>query len=741
MRIRKLLANSLLLILATTQLPAVHAQQKSNVLPAASQLTGQQDETVRIGTAVVQTEAIVTDKSGRRINGLKSSDFAVLDDGKPQAVDYFAAIEGSTMRETNFPSSNGAASGSNRADAGVSTAPVSPLIVPYRGRYIALVFDDLNLTSDNFTRARRSFADYINTKLTATDMVALISTGGALASLQQFTTDKQMLLSGLNRIAPRNSNATSKGRPWNMTDDEAIRIDKGDSTALSRVKSRAQAEGSDSGPTGTIASETAGPGGGEGPKFSPTTNDERNGTDGRIRNFATAIVSEITQNARNKIETLKGIFKGMSDLPGRKIVVLMTEAFGTAAGTSEDLNKELTNLIEIARRGGISVYALDAAGLTSGNVTASEHMTGLDMAVRNANPSLSLSNFEQLGAARKLVAGTGGELIANTNSLVAGLDRAIEDSNTYYVVGFKPALLDNKFHRLIISIKDKSDLIVRTRLGYLASNPETIRGTNAELVEALRSPVPRLDLPVDLVANVVPTSPTAPEQIVVTGLHVGRNYLTLPPATAADQTVSYEVVSYVFGGGIDKPVGGVVKTVTYDLAKDTAARPKLKAEGFVLVPQPFAGLAPGLYQMRAVIREKLTGAVGLAYQFFEVPDLKDRKFPSLSGIVLTNAGQSAFTGSNSFKPGVDVDGRFIIYNLPKVITGLTQSVKLLDGGGKVLFDSELPIAAPTAIDRVQAPQGTRFNLPTTRGRYALVVTLKDTKGKVDIERRADLVVE
>jgi hypothetical protein len=428
----------------------------------------------------------------------------------------------------------------------------------------------------------------------------------------------------------------------------------------------------------------------------------------------------------------------MSDLPGRKIVVLMTEAFGTAGGTSEDLNNKLTQLIEVARRGGISVYALDAAGLRANNVSASENVSGLDIAVKNANPDLSMSNFEQLGAARKLVSGTGGQLIANTNALAEGLSQAVEDSNTYYVLGFQPAVLDNKFHRLSISVKNKPDYTVRTRRGYLASNPDTIKGTNAEILEAmLRSPVTMTDLPVELVANVVPS---AGGFVVVTGLHIGRNYLSLPAATAADQTTSYEVVSYVFGAGRDQAVGGAVKTLTYDLAKDPTLRQKLKTEGFVYVPQPF-NFEPGIYQMRAVIREKTSGAVGSAYQFFEVPDLKDRKNVMMSGIVLTPAGQSSFSGMNSFKPGSDVDMRFVIFNL-KDTAGMTQHVILKDSQGRELFNQELPPVLPTTgADRSQAPQSTRFNLPPARGRYSLIVTLQDAKGKIDLERRADFVIE
>jgi|GEM_PF-3260466 len=718
MFLKKILTFIILPLLTLSPLANIYAQTPTT-----------QDETVRVSSFIVQTEAIVTDKSGRRITGLKASDFTITDDGKPQNVDYFTAIEGSRVLETNTATVPAATNPSK------TEAPVSPLTTPYQGRHIALVFDDLNLSSDNFLRSRQAFADYINNKLTPNDMVALVSTSGALASLQQFTNDKQTLLSALNRIAMRNKTTTpADRRPWGMTDDEALRIDRGDQIALDKVKKRAQAEGSDSGPTGTIADE------GYGPKPKSNLDPESSLLDNRIRNFAKGLVGEIGQSSRNNIETLKSLFRGMSDLPGRKIVVLLTEAFGTAGGTSEDLNFQLTQLIEIARRGGLSVYALDAGGLKTSNVTASEHVTGVTMAVKNASPDLSLSNFEQLSAARKLVAGTGGELIANTNSLIAGLERAVADSNSYYVLGFRPEALDNKFHRLTVSVKGRSDIIVRSRQGYLAADPETIRGTEAELVQALKSPVPLLDLPLELVANAVPASGTVQ---VNTGMHIGRNYLTLPPATAADQNVSYEVVSYVFGAGRDKPVAGVVRTLTYDLAKEPQTREKLKKEGFMLVPQPFTDLPPGVYQMRAVVREKTSGAVGSAYQFFEVPDLKDRKTITMSSIVLTPAGQSAFNGTHSFKPGSDVDMRYVIFNLPREMAGMTQRVKLVSPQGKDLFDSELAIQPPaaTAQDRSQANQGTRFNLPMARGRYAVIVTLKDAKGKVDIDRRADLVVE
>ena len=753
MTYKKRLASIVVLLVLAAQTVVVFAQQEVKPLPVAPDKSqqeikplpvatdkSQQEETIRIGSAVVQTEVIVTDKSGRRTPGLKAADFLVLDESKTQTVDYFTVIQGMRVLEKTGPEATAPPGEASKPDI-----PVSPLTIPYEGRHIALVFDDANLTSDNFLRARNAFAEYINTKLTPNDMIALISTSGALASLQQFTNDKQRLLSALYRLTAQASANERAHRPQQyMSPAEAIRIDAGDDRVLRDVVRRMQIEDpsvpkdegsiADQSQPGQISATSKG--GDRSPDSAMSTT-----LDARARAQARALVSETMQNTRNNIATLTSLFRGMADLPGRKIAVYLTESFITAGGTSEDITNLITQLIETARKSGVSVYALDAAGLRTSNLTASERVTASGAAIRNSDSRSVLSNQEEFSGAIALVSGTGGEFIANTNSIVNGLERAIEDSSTYYVVGFKATDLDNKFHRLTITIKNRPDLIVRTRKGYLAANSETIRGTEAELVQALiKSPVALLDLPVDLVTNAVPT-PTG-EQTVITGFHVGRNYLTLPAATAQDQTASYEIVAYVFAAGRDKPVAGIVRTVTLDLAKDTTIRATLKKDGFVYVPQPFTQLEPGIYQMRAVIREKTTGSVGSAYQFFEVPDSKDRKITTLSGVVVNEADQTAFDGANSFKPGIAMDVKFIIFNLPKNLTGIIQHVRLLDAQGNPLLDSDLPIL-PVAqgTDRWQSPQRTRFNLPLKRGRYALVVTLKDPKGKIDVERRTDLVIE
>jgi VWFA-related protein len=710
--------------------PAVRPQQSQPAPPKP-----EQEETVRIGTAVVHVDVIVTDKTGRRITGLNASDFQMLDENKPASLDYFAAIEGSRVSRSENPGGQPAAAGSAQPAPDPSQ---STLLRPYPGRHIALVIDDTTMSNENFTRTRLALADYVNNKLGPSDMAAVVSIGGRMGSSQQFTSDKQLLLSAINRLTAASNRSQQMRDTFNLSYVEAVRINAGDKDVLEAVARRASAQTlANQTSSGTIADQTVGGrrGGGEG---------EDEGTDAseagllraRIRNAAQTRISEIASDSRNTTKALSSLFKGMADLPGRKVLLLLSESFVTLGGTTEDQSNQMIQLIEQARRSGISVYALDAGGLRTNSALASEQLTGVDIRARDLAGSTTYSDFENMSAARMVATGTGGSIISNTNDIVGGLDRAVEDSSSYYVIGFRPAALDNKFHRLSVTVKGKPDLQVRTRRGYLAVNQETVRGTGAELAAALMSPVPLFELPLEVVARVVPQGGA---QSVQLGFHVGRNYLNLPAQTAADQTASYELIAAVFASGKDEPDGGVKRTITLDLSKPEE-RQKLTTAGLIYVPQPLS-LPPGQYQVRAVIREKTSGAVGSAYQFFEVPNTSDRKAVSASSLLLGEAGQTGFSGANTFKPNSEIDARYVLYNPPKDLGDLTQRVRLLDTQGRVLMDSPLAFATAAAGDQSAAPQGTRLKTPPRRGRYSLIFSVQDKKGKVDIERRADFTVE
>ena len=50
-------------------------------------------ETIRVETRLVSVPVIVSDRNGRYVPNLTAADFTILQDGKPQAIEFFGAVE------------------------------------------------------------------------------------------------------------------------------------------------------------------------------------------------------------------------------------------------------------------------------------------------------------------------------------------------------------------------------------------------------------------------------------------------------------------------------------------------------------------------------------------------------------------------------------------------------------------------------------------------------------------------
>src|SRR5207249_11033596 len=47
---------------------------------------------VRISVTLVQVDAVVTDKNGNHVTGLRPEDFQVIEDGRPQKITHFSYV-------------------------------------------------------------------------------------------------------------------------------------------------------------------------------------------------------------------------------------------------------------------------------------------------------------------------------------------------------------------------------------------------------------------------------------------------------------------------------------------------------------------------------------------------------------------------------------------------------------------------------------------------------------------------
>lgn len=185
---------------------------------------GVPDPVIHIEVNLVQVDAVVTNSKNQPVTDLAAADFEIRQDGKPQAISNFSYID-----------TSGRAAGPAVRNPG-SQRPGSPLIPTPDlkpadvHRTIAVVVDDLGMSSETIPFVRRAVGKFVDEERQSNDLIAIVPTGGGSGALQQFTTDQRQLdaavaslryNSVLSRIGP--TSLVPSGTPINTLITEISR--------------------------------------------------------------------------------------------------------------------------------------------------------------------------------------------------------------------------------------------------------------------------------------------------------------------------------------------------------------------------------------------------------------------------------------------------------------------------------------------------------------------------------------
>src|SRR5713226_1445853 len=147
--------------------------------------------TLRITVTLVQVDAVVTDSKGHHVMDLGPEDFEILQDGEPRPLTFFSRVPGAPPQPVKPIAID-------RVPAPLtSTALTSAAQVK---RAVALVVDDMALSFEDLVRTRDALKRYVEQQMQPGDMVAMVRTGGGIAILEQFTTDKRLLLEAISTL-------------------------------------------------------------------------------------------------------------------------------------------------------------------------------------------------------------------------------------------------------------------------------------------------------------------------------------------------------------------------------------------------------------------------------------------------------------------------------------------------------------------------------------------------------------
>ncbi|HKE03783.1 MAG TPA: VWA domain-containing protein [Blastocatellia bacterium] len=582
-------------------------QQKQDAKQPGSQTpVREQDPPVRISTQLVQIDATVTDKKGEHVEDLSEDDFELTVDGKKQNITYFRLVK---LPEPKAPEP--AAANAPKSATPPPSAPMKTIAPERVARTVAFVVDDLGLSYESTYYARRAIKKFVDEQMQEGDLVGIIRTGRGLGALQQFTTDKRVLYAAIEKLT------------WNPYSRDMI------------------------------------------PHFGTVDNDdmrsqEARDAEARFEDFRETVFSAGTLGALNFV------IRGLRELPGRKSAILISDGF-SLFGRNRDNNfilEQVRRLTDLANRSSVVIYSLDAKGLQTLFPTAADNIgnpTGPQFAERLSQ--MSQQNFDSQEGLTYLARETGGFAILNNNDLNSGIQRALKDQRSYYLLGFDPE--DEKFDRKYHSIKlkvNRPGLQTRTRAGFIGypDRPkETAPQTReAQILSALFSPFGARDVSMQMTSfffnspNPERKQKNDPENIsfVRSFFHIDASNLTFKDAANGEKALKLEIATFTFNeNGVVIEQHGRAFEMNLDDARYRLAMKK----GFSYTDD-FVIKKPGAYQFRAVIRDPETGRLGSAGQFIQVPDLSKNRL-ALSGLVLALMDKEA--GQHTNKPdGAKPDG-------------------------------------------------------------------------------------
>lgn len=582
-----------------------------------SQAQADEDEVVRITTNLVQLDAVVTDRKGQLVTDLTADDFEVYEDGRQQKITNLTFVTTEPLTASNTSAKPAA-----KGEPAPAMPPVRVQPEQVR-RTIALVVDDLCLSWESITYARKALKKFVDEQMQPGDLVAIVRTAGGVGILQQFTSDKRQLYAAIERVKyfPTACNHVEAFEQLN----DMMKLPEG------------VANPTDVNNNSLDASKNTG-------AFSRTPS-------GDINRLAQDTFTVGT------FGSLSYIVRGLKDLPGRKSILLISDGFSLFDRKSGDARRVLEaidRVTDLAGRSSVVINTLDARGLPVPFFGAAESISakavsgpsGTGPGAYNKSAEMMTSRVsaynDTTAGLNYLAEQTGGIAINNSNDLAGGIKRVMDQQRGYYLIGYRPeeSTFDKQgrrqFHKFTVKVK-RPGLTVRTRKGFYGVPEEVVAAATAptraeQLVKALISPFNSNDISLRLTS--LYGNDAKAGSYMRSLLYIDANDLTFKQEADGWYQAVMDVMAVTFGDN-GRVVDKVSKTQTIRVRGKTYENMlKNGLVYFMNVPVKQAGA----YQLRMAVRDSATDKVGTASQFIEVPELKKKQL-LLSGLVINGYEQ------------------------------------------------------------------------------------------------------
>jgi VWFA-related protein len=677
---------------------------------------------------LITVDAVVVDSAGKPVSGLTRGDFSVTEDGQPRDIASFEAFSLEAEGE------------------GAEPAPAPPVADNQptnrrTGRAFAILVDDLRLPRHLTQDTRAAIRHFIEDSLADGDEVTLGTTSGKVWWSARVPEGRDDLLAVLGRI--EGSYLDPRTRE-SMTEYEAFWIEnfeQGSSLStqgslseqlddpasiLQRVVARFMAQSLCGDPEHGLAV----------------------GCEGIVKSAAAGIESVRRQRTRLVLLAVRRALDALAPVRGRTSLLLFSPGF------LQDNRSIERDIAGAARETNTAVYFVDARGLVTDSGVGTADVGGGLSSMPDDPRSRAKVRFEEAvlesAGAVDLADNTGGFAVRNTNDLEGATERIAEESRVFYLLGFYPApgKSPKEWRKLKVEVK-RPGLTVRARKGFtLRSAVEEARKDSAK-AEKKRDKA-KVE-PSASVARALESTHAIPD--------IPLRAMTFVMDPRADGKVHVVVDAEINAGALRFETKGNTKVARVEVT--VAALQRDSGKGFihddpVEITVPGAEtpgwrglvrefeLPPGVSQVRVVVRDMASGALGAVTQRFEVPEpgalrvsspiLTDRVEPAKDG---RGRPRAALAAHRTFVPAGGLYCEFEVFGAARdAATGLprvTAGLEVRTAQGQVVRRAD-----PTAITPDQDGRVVRLlGMPLAgmaEGSYDLVLQIQDLVDGAKIER-------
>jgi len=526
--------------------------------------------TITSRTELVLVPTLVREKSGAPISGLAKADFTLLENGAERKIAVFEEIKTSAVRQQR---------------QALPAGEFSNYLVnePAPRRVTLIVMDSINTQFADRSYAREHILKFLGEMAGSKEPIALLQLHrGGVRVIHDFTTDPAVLAEALRRFqlpeAPVADTEESLPDPIRMAASQPL---AGESQQLTAM------------------------------------------LEGMEQNY---LATQRMLAAQLTLDGMQQIARAYAAIPGRKSLIWATGGFpfsiddlsGIISGSVALPRGYLSDILPLYEKAwqalndaNIVLYPVDLRGLVVLGPSADSHVTASDL--KRARGSSWWTQQDTLSTFQEFADMTGGKAYFNTNDLVHAFHDAVDDSASYYLIGFYLAPDDRKpgWRKLQVKVKP-AHAQVRTRSGFyvMPQEKDKAKSRQSDIALALSSPLDFTSVP--LLARWTGTTPNGDKKRAAFELILSPNAVLVAESDQNHMSVD-------FAAAASEPAGKIA--ASNGRTMDTHLKPEsvqqIRSDGITY--KGALDLPPGQYTVRFVVRDNLSGRMGSVAAPLTVP--------------------------------------------------------------------------------------------------------------------------